>query len=85
MIIIRGANLAPEQMYNVGVFTFWNPLVVGSVRADASGSIGQTSLTYSCVNVVGPSPVNVGFYAPNGLAIARSTVDQVCPNPFDVQ
>jgi hypothetical protein len=81
MVVVRGANLPPAHKYKVGVFTFWNPIMVGVVQTDALGTVGQTGFTYSCLNVLGSEPVKVGFYETNGLAIARTTVGQVCATP----
>jgi hypothetical protein len=84
VVVVSGANLPPSRPYNIGVHTFWSPLMVGAVRTDLGGSISPTTVAYSCETILG-SPVDVGFYEVNGLAKIETAVAQSCgPNLYAV-
>ena len=76
-IVVIGRHLAPSRAYNVGVYTFWAPELVGTVRSDPVGNIALTQVRYSCAQVIG-IPVDVGFYREDGLAVVQTAVNQGC-------
>jgi hypothetical protein len=76
-VVVTGAHLAPSQTYYVGVHTFWSPQLVGVVRSDPFGNIAAIRVEYSCTFVIG-TPVDVGFYREDGLAIVQTAVNQSC-------
>jgi hypothetical protein len=76
-IVVTGAHLAPSHAYNVGVQTFWSPQFVGAVRSDPVGNVAQTQVKYSCALVIG-TPVSVGFYREDGLAVIQTLAYQSC-------
>jgi hypothetical protein len=76
-VVVTGAHLAPSHEYYIGVHTFWSPQLVGVVRSDPFGNIAATRAEYSCAFVIG-TPVDVGFYREDGLAIVQTAVNQSC-------
>lgn len=72
-VVVRGRRLPPMTSYQVGVNTFWSPQFIGIVQSDAAGNVVSQPLTFNCDYIM-TSPINVGLYNQDGLAMAQTAI-----------